>query len=109
MRCALVTEFRRVLFRSLLEMLRRQGKSLESVPLLGEIVGLRGTANLSSGGTAIDRTDENHPENALVAEQAAMTIGLDISGIDFLSPDISRMSDERRVVKECVSTCRSRW
>src|SRR3546814_4207473 len=41
----------------LLEMLRRQGKSLESVPLLGEIVGLRGTANLSSGGTAIDRPD----------------------------------------------------
>src|SRR3546814_10167996 len=71
-------------------MLRRQGKSLESVPLLGEIVGLRGTANLSSGGTAIDRTDEIHPENALVAEQAAMTIGLDIAGIDFLSPDISR-------------------
>src|SRR3546814_12029080 len=54
------------------------------------IVGLRGTANLSSGGTAIDRTDEIHPENALVAEQAAMTIGLDVAGIDFLSPDISR-------------------
>src|SRR3546814_20512036 len=33
---------------------------------------------------------EIHPENALVAEQAAMTIGLDIAGIDFLSPDISR-------------------
>src|SRR3546814_18298046 len=70
-------------------MLRREGKSLESVPLLGEIVGLRGTAKLSSGGTAIDRTDEIHPENALVAEQAAMTIGLDIAGIDFLSHDIS--------------------
>src|SRR3546814_3684243 len=47
-------------------------------------------ANLSGGGTAIDRTDEIHPENALVAEQAAMTIGLDVAGIDFLSPDISR-------------------
>src|SRR3546814_16495408 len=102
-------------------MLRRQGKSLESVPLLGEIVGLRGTANMSSGGTAIDRTDEIHPENPLVADQADMTIALEIAGIDVLSPDISRSGretgvgliavnrlEERRGGQVCVRTCMCR-
>ncbi|WP_375427537.1 cyanophycin synthetase [uncultured Sphingomonas sp.] len=66
------------------------GRTLASVPAAGEEVPLRGTANLSSGGTAIDRTDRIHPENAAIAEQAAAVIGLDVAGIDLLSPDISR-------------------
>ncbi len=75
---------------ALLDMLARQGKTPASVPPAGERVMLRGAANLSSGGTAVDRTDEIHPENRLIAEMAARTIGLDIAGVDFLSPDISR-------------------
>jgi cyanophycin synthetase len=67
-----------------------KGMSLESVPPAGAIVYLRDTANLSTGGTAVDRTEEIHPDNIAIAEQAAAVIGLDVAGIDFLSPDISR-------------------
>src|SRR5207253_10813802 len=65
------------------------GLPLESVPNAGERVLLRGTANLSTGGTSIDRTDEMHPDNITACEMAAGIIGLDIAGIDVLSPDIS--------------------
>lgn len=68
----------------------RNGHVLEDIPPAGETVWLRGTANLSTGGTAIDRTDDVHPENIAVAIQAAATIGLDVAGIDMMSPDISR-------------------
>ncbi len=72
------------------DMLKRQGKTMASVPLAGETVVLRGTANLSTGGTAIDRTDVMHPDNRLIAEAAVRLVGLDIAGVDFLCPDISR-------------------
>lgn len=70
-------------------MLDRQGLTLESVAAAGVVVLLSGTANLSTGGTAIDRTDQIHPVNAMIAEQAAAAIGLDVAGIDFLSPNIA--------------------
>jgi cyanophycin synthetase len=63
---------------------------LQSVPLPGQTVFLRPTANLSTGGTAIDRTDDIHPENALIARRAAQIVGLDIAGIDFVCPDIAQ-------------------
>ncbi|WBQ19148.1 cyanophycin synthetase [Sphingobium yanoikuyae] len=72
------------------DLLARDGRALADIPAQGERVLLRGTANLSSGGTAIDRTDEIHPENRLVAEMAATALGLDVAGIDLLSPDIAR-------------------
>lgn len=72
------------------KMLAKHGLSPSSVPALGQIVTLRDTANLSTGGTAIDRTDVIHPENAAIAIQAAAVIGLDVAGIDMLSPDISQ-------------------
>jgi len=50
---------------------------------------LRATANLSTGGTSIDRTDEMHPDNVTACEMAAGIVGLDIAGIDVLTPDIS--------------------
>jgi cyanophycin synthetase len=71
-------------------LLAQRGLDLTSVPGAGERVQLRGTANLSSGGTAVDRTDVIHPDNAAIAEQAAAVIGLDVAGIDLLSPDITR-------------------
>jgi len=70
--------------------LQLTGLALESVPEAGRIVFLRPTANLSTGGTAIDRTDEIHPANALIARRAAGIVGLDIAGIDFVCPDITR-------------------
>jgi cyanophycin synthetase len=69
--------------------LRRQGRTLQTVPSKDETVFLRGTANLSTGGTAVDRTDEMHPDNITACEMAAGIIGLDIAGIDVLTSDIS--------------------
>jgi cyanophycin synthetase len=56
----------------------------------GEVVFLRSTANLSTGGTAVDVTDIVHPDNRNMAERAIKAIGLDIGGVDFLSADISQ-------------------
>ncbi len=72
------------------DLLASQGLTLESVPQAGDVVWLKQTANMSTGGTAIDRTDEIHPDNALAARDAAMAIGLDVAGIDFVTPDIAR-------------------
>ena len=70
------------------EFLATCGLTLGSVPKAGETVRLRATANLSTGGTAVDRTDEIHPDNVTACEMAADIVGLDIAGIDVLSPDI---------------------
>ncbi len=50
---------------------------------------LRPTANLSTGGTSIDRTEEMHPDNITACEMAAAAVGLDIGGVDVMTPDIS--------------------
>lgn len=72
------------------EMLARASLTLDDVPLPGAVVVLRATANLSTGGSAIDRTDVIHPDNASIARRAALTVGLDVAGIDFIAPDIAR-------------------
>ncbi|HEY8381863.1 MAG TPA: cyanophycin synthetase [Microvirga sp.] len=71
-------------------LLAKAGLSVDSVPEAGQVVYLRDTANLSTGGTAVDRTDDIHPENATIARRAAQVIGLDVAGIDFIAPDITR-------------------
>jgi cyanophycin synthetase len=73
-----------------LDYLGRSGLSVDSVPALGQAVMLRATANLSTGGTAVDRTNEIHFDNAEIARRAALIVGLDIAGIDFVCPDISK-------------------
>ncbi|MFO1345049.1 MAG: cyanophycin synthetase [Rhodocyclaceae bacterium] len=62
--------------------LAKKGYTPETVPAKGERVLLRNNANLSTGGTATDVTDEVHPELAACAVAAAQTVGLDIAGID---------------------------
>ncbi len=64
--------------------------TLASVLAAGEIFYLRATGNLSTGGTAIDRTDAIHEENRIMAERAVKAVGLDVGGVDFVSPDIAR-------------------
>ena len=59
------------------------------LPAAGQIVMLRSTANLSTGGTATDVTDVIHPDNRDMAVRAITAIGLDVGGVDFLSPDIT--------------------
>ncbi len=71
------------------EFLARNGRTLDTVPGEGEVVALRGTANISTGGTAIDRTDEIHPQNRALCELAAGAVALDVAGLDVLTPDIS--------------------
>ena len=61
----------------------------DSVPAAGQVVLLRSTANLSTGGTATDVTDVIHPDNREMAERAVRAIGLDVGGVDFLSKDIT--------------------
>jgi cyanophycin synthetase len=72
------------------EFLGRAGLTPDSIPETDQVVQLRATANLSTGGTAIDRTNEIHPDNADIARRAALVIGLDVCGVDFVCPDISR-------------------
>ena len=62
----------------------------ETVLKDGEIFYLRSTGNLSTGGTAIDMTDQVHPDNREMAQRAAKAIGLDVAGVDFITPDITR-------------------
>ena len=70
-------------------MMQRAGYTAESVPPADEVVPLRSTANLSTGGTATDVTDIIHPDNRDMAVRAVRAIGLDVGGVDFLSPNIA--------------------
>jgi cyanophycin synthetase len=72
------------------ELVRRQGFELDDLPPKGETVRLAATGNMSTGGISIDRTWEAHEENVEIAEEAAQVVGLDVAGIDFLTPDISQ-------------------
>lgn len=73
-----------------LEVMGEKGFKPESVPAADEMVFLRKTANLSTGGTAIDVTDTIHPDNQRMAERAIKAVGLDIGGVDFLTTDITK-------------------
>ncbi|MHC4954125.1 MAG: cyanophycin synthetase [Planctomycetota bacterium] len=72
-----------------MRILGQRGYDRDTVPPEGEVVYLRSTGNLSTGGTATDVTDIVHPDNRDMAERAAKAIGLDIAGVDFLTTDIS--------------------
>lgn len=71
-------------------LLGNMGYDESSVPPAGEVVYLRSTANLSTGGTAVDVTDVIHPDNREMAERAARAVGLDVCGVDFLTEDIGK-------------------
>jgi cyanophycin synthetase len=74
--------------------LARQGYAPDSVPPPGAPVLLRDNANLSTGGTAEDVTALVHPENTYLAVQAALLLGLDVAGIDLVTPDIAAPAQE---------------
>ncbi len=69
--------------------LAQQNYTVDSVPEAQQIVYIRRNANLSSGGTATDVTEQVHPQVAARVVEAAQMIGLDIAGIDVVAKDIS--------------------
>ncbi|HLO37096.1 MAG TPA: cyanophycin synthetase, partial [Lacibacter sp.] len=73
---------------STMKMLEEKGYTLDTVPLKGELVLLKTTANLSTGGTSTDVTDEVHPANVFMCERISKIIGLDICGIDIMATDL---------------------
>ncbi|MEN3045288.1 MAG: cyanophycin synthetase [Candidatus Hydrothermales bacterium] len=73
-----------------LEILKKKKLTLDSVLPKGEVLYLKTSANLSTGGEAEDVTDIAHPTNLNLAERVARIVGLDIAGIDFISEDITK-------------------
>lgn len=76
--------------RDTLDLLEKKGYTLETVPPNGEIVYLKSTANLSTGGTSIDVTDLVHPQNVFICERISRIIGLDICGIDIMAENLTQ-------------------
>jgi cyanophycin synthetase len=72
------------------EMLADQGLTVDTIPSAGQVVVLRRNANLSTGGSAVDVTDEVHPLVAERAIDAAAMIGLDVAGIDVITTRIDQ-------------------
>lgn len=76
--------------RDTLDLLEKKGYTLDTVPPNGEIVYLKSTANLSTGGTSIDVTDLVHPQNVFICERISRIIGLDICGIDIMAENLTQ-------------------
>jgi cyanophycin synthetase len=72
-----------------------QGFNADSIPVTGTRVILRNNANLSTGGTATDVTDEVHPEVAARAVAAAQMIGLDIAGVDIVCETMQKPLEDQ--------------
>lgn len=78
-----------------LAVLEEQGMTPDSVPAKGRQILIRRNANLSTGGTAVDVTDEVHPSIKAVCVEAANLVGLDICGLDLVALDISEPLSDR--------------
>jgi cyanophycin synthetase len=76
--------------RDTLDLLKKSEMTTETVPKSGEIIYLKSTANLSTGGTSVDVTDMMHPENIFLAERISRIIGLDVCGIDIMAENLTQ-------------------
>lgn len=72
------------------DLLDKKGYTLETIPQKDEIVYLKSTANLSTGGTSVDVTDMMHPENIFLCERISRVIGLDVCGIDIMAENLTQ-------------------
>lgn len=75
-------------------LISEQNYTLDAVPGEGAVVYLKYTANISTGGTAVDRTDDVHYSIVEMAKRAARVIGLDVAGIDLITSDITHPVEE---------------
>ncbi|PWE33897.1 cyanophycin synthetase [Maritimibacter sp. 55A14] len=78
-----------------LRLLDQAGHTLETVLPKGEIAFLKSTANISTGGTATDLTDEVHPKVKFTMERIGRLVGLDVIGIDLLAETLSVPLDQQ--------------
>ena len=76
--------------RDTIDLLEKLNYTIETVPKKNEIVYLKSTANLSTGGTSIDVTDMMHPENIFLCERISRVIGLDICGVDIMAENLTQ-------------------
>ena len=76
--------------RDTLDLLEKLQYTTTSIPKTGEIVYLKSTANLSTGGTSVDVTDMMHPENVFLCERISRVIGLDICGVDIMAENLTQ-------------------
>jgi len=72
------------------DLLEKLDYTLETVPRKDEVVYLKSTANLSTGGTSVDVTDMMHPENIFLCERISRVIGLDICGVDIMAENLTQ-------------------
>jgi cyanophycin synthetase len=75
--------------------LATQGFSADTIPAKGQRVNLRNNANLSTGGSATDVTDDVHPDVAARAVTAAQMVGLHICGVDMVCDSILHPIEEQ--------------
>ncbi|MCC2970638.1 cyanophycin synthetase [Massilia sp. IC2-476] len=75
--------------------LAARGMNADSVPDKGQRVVLRNNANLSTGGTATDVTDDVHPEVAERCIAAAHMVGLDICGVDLVCDSVLKPIEDQ--------------
>jgi cyanophycin synthetase len=71
------------------DQLAKKNHTLDTILPAGEKCYLKGTANLSTGGTSTDVTDIVHPDNIFIFERISRIIGLDICGIDIMASNLS--------------------
>jgi GNAT-family acetyltransferase (TIGR03103 family) len=71
------------------EVVGESGYAMDDVPPVGERIRVRRTANLHTGGTIEDVTARLHPEIAQAAVRASRAIGIPVTGLDFLVPDVA--------------------
>lgn len=82
--------------------LARNGKTLNTTPILGEIINLSEKIGVNYGGTSYEVTDQTHPDIKEVLEQAAKAVASPILGFDFIIPDITKSPKVQKMgIIEC--------
>ena len=85
----------------LIRCLEKQNIGLDYIPKTDEKIILRENANLSTGGIAVDCTDEICKENIDYCINSAKILGLDICGVDICTNDIGvPISENRGIIME---------
>ena len=80
----------------MVEQLNIQNLSLDCIPGIDEFIRLRSTANITTGGTTVDieKFSDIHKDNLLLVKRALDILRLDVSAVDFMSPDITKSWQE---------------